>query len=148
MWRATPSLSLEMAGFLNDSELTTRDDGVIGSDDDSLPNIARAGARIAARYRTQLTSTASLTIDAAARYVGGSRLGAVAPLDFGQGGFVNGQIGARVDLGSLGVTFDVDNIADVRGNRFSYGNPFTLAEGNQITPLRPRTFRIGLDVRY
>ncbi|WP_158266240.1 TonB-dependent receptor domain-containing protein [Allosphingosinicella deserti] len=148
VWRATPSLSLEMAGFLNDSELTTPDEGVIGIDDDSLPNIARTGARIAARYRTEFTSTASLTLDGSARYVGRSRLGAVAPFDLVQGGFVNARIGARVDLGRLGMTLDVDNIANVRGNRFSYGNPFTLAQGNQITPLRPRTFRIGLDVRF
>ncbi|MDQ8757363.1 TonB-dependent receptor [Sphingosinicella sp. LHD-64] len=148
-WRVTPSLSLEMAGFLNDSELSAPAGEAIDDDDSpDLPNIARAGARVAARYRTQLTSTASLTIDGSARYVGRSRLVAVGPADFNQGGFVNGRIGARIDFGGVGMTLDVDNVGDVRGNRFSFGNPFTLAQGNQITPLRPRTFRIGLDVRY
>lgn len=148
MWRATPSLSLELAGFLNDSELTTPAEGSVGSDDDTLPNIARAGARIAARYRIELTSTALLTLDGSARYVGRSRLGPVGPFDLAQGGFVSGRVGARLAWGRLGVTLDIDNVANVRGNRFSYGNPFTLAQGDQITPLRPRTLRIGLDVRF
>ena len=45
---------------------------------------------------------------------------------------------------SLGVT----NIADVHGNRFSYGNPFGVISGNQITPLQPRTLHLEVDARF
>ena len=43
---------------------------------------------------------------------------------------------------------DVANLFDVRGNRFAFGNPFGLETRNQLTPLRPRTVRVGIDVAF
>jgi hypothetical protein len=39
----------------------------------------------------------------------------------------------------------VDNVADARGDTFSFGNPFSRARARQSIPLRPRmlTFRLG-----
>jgi len=59
-----------------------------------------------------------------------------------------GQAGARLDFGGFGVSLDLDNIMDTRGNRFSFGNPFTVDERNQVTPLRPRTVRLGVDASF
>jgi hypothetical protein len=42
----------------------------------------------------------------------------------------------------------VTNLLDTRGNRFSYGNPFTVTLGNQTTPLRPRSLRLGVDAKF
>jgi iron complex outermembrane receptor protein len=46
------------------------------------------------------------------------------------------------------VSLGIVNLTDVYGNSFAFGNPFGLAQGNQITPLRPRSVRLGIDVRF
>jgi iron complex outermembrane receptor protein len=43
-------------------------------------------------------------------------------------------------------SLDVENLLDSRANRFSFGNPFSVAGGTQRTPLRPRTVRIGIGI--
>ena len=51
------------------------------------------------------------------------------------------------ELGLIGVTLGVTNLADTVGNRFALGTPFRVGRG-QITPLRPRTVRLGLDAAF
>lgn len=148
MWEVIPGLTLEASTFLNDSALSSPVEEFALSDERGLPNIARAGARGAATYKTTLGSGTGLTVDGALRYVGTSQLGIGAPFDVTQGNFIEASVGARVALGKLGLSLDVSNLGDIRGNRFSYGNPFGLADRNQVTPLRPRSVRIGLDARF
>jgi len=124
------------------------DPAFAAAQDRDLPNIPGAGARAAAHFRTALSPALALAIDASARYVGRSHLGIGAPVDLLQGGFVEGQIGGRLDFGRFGLSLDVDNVGDARGNLFSFGNPFSVASGLQTTPLRPRTVRIGLDAAF
>jgi outer membrane receptor protein involved in Fe transport len=145
VWRAVRGLTFELAAFVNESKIH-RFDGVPGSSE--LPNIADAGARGAVQFRRRLSPSVSLKGTASVRYVGKSRLGISPPLDLKQGGYVQGDVGARLDFGRFGASLDVTNVADVKGNRFSLGNPFSVAEGNQVTPLRPRTLRLGIDAAF
>jgi outer membrane receptor protein involved in Fe transport len=147
-WQVTPSLRLDAAAFLNGSSLTDPAPAFAAAEETDLPNIAAAGGRIGANFRTELAEGAVLSVDGAINYVGSSQLGIGAPLDVRQGDYFDSQIGARVDLGGLGISVDVDNLFDVRGNRFAFGNPFGLETRNQLTPLRPRTARIGIDVAF
>jgi outer membrane receptor protein involved in Fe transport len=147
-WQVTPAFSLDAAAFVNESALSHPDPAFASAQDRDLPNIPGAGARGAAHFRTALSPSLVLALDAALRYVGRSHLGIGAPIDLVQGGFVDGQIGGRLDFGRFGLSLDVDNVADARGNRFSFGNPFSVASGLQTTPLRPRTVRIGFDAAF
>jgi outer membrane receptor protein involved in Fe transport len=147
-WQVTPAFSLDAAAFINESALSRPDPAFASAQDRDLPNIPGAGARGGAHVRTALSPTLSLAVDAALRYVGRSHLGIGAPIDLIQGGFVDGQIGGRLDFGRFGLSLDVDNVADTRANRFSFGNPFSVAEGLQTTPLRPRTVRLGFDATF
>ncbi len=147
-WRATPSLSFDASAFLNSSALSRPVPAFAASDERDLPNIAGAGARGAAHFRTALSRSVTLQLDGAARYVGHSQLGIGPPIDIVQGGFVEAQLGARFDFGRFGLSLDVDNVTDTRGNRFSFGNPFTVGDRMQTTPLRPRTIRIGFDAAF
>jgi hypothetical protein len=47
----------------------------------------------------------------------------------------------------MGVSLAVTNLSDSVGNRFALGTPFTIGR-DQITPLRPRTFRLGFDAAF
>jgi outer membrane receptor protein involved in Fe transport len=147
-WRATPTLSFDASAFINNSALSDPNPAFATADERALPNIARAGARAAAHFRAALSPSLTLALDGSVRYVGESHLGIGAPLDIDQGRFIDGQIGARLDFGRFGLSLDVDNVADARGNRFSFGNPFSVAGGRQTTPLRPRTVRIGFDAAF
>jgi outer membrane receptor protein involved in Fe transport len=147
-WQATPSLRLDAAAFLNASALTDPAPAFVAAEETDLPNIAAAGARIGANFRAELAQGADLSVDGSINYVGSSQLGIGAPLDVRQGDYIDSQIGARIGLGRLGFSVDVDNLFDVRGNRFAFGNPFHLEARNQLTPLRPRTVRVGIDVAF
>jgi iron complex outermembrane receptor protein len=147
-WRASPSLSFDISAFLNSSALSSPDPAFAAADERDLPNIAGAGGRAAAHFRTALSPSVMLQLDSAARYVGHSQLGIGPPIDIRQGGFVEAQFGARFDFGRFGLSLDVDNLTDARGNRFSFGNPFTVGDRMQTTPLRPRTVRIGFDADF
>ena len=37
---------------------------------------------------------------------------------------------------------------DSQGNRFALGSPFLIRDRNQITPLQPRTVRLGFDMTF
>jgi hypothetical protein len=143
-----PWLSFDVAAFLNDSALSSPDPPFADADERDLPNIARDGGRVAAHFRTELSPSLAIAVDGSIRYVGESHLGAGGPTDLDQGGFVEGELGARLDFGRFGLSLDIDNVGDARGNRFSFGNPFSVADRTQVTPLRPRTIRIGFDAAF
>jgi outer membrane receptor protein involved in Fe transport len=147
-WRITSALTLDASLFLNNSRLAKPASGFAAADERDLPNIARAGGRLAASYQRNLDTQTALTLDGAVRYVGHSELGIGAPLDVSQGNYLETSIGGRIARGGLGLSVDVTNLADTRGNRFSYGNPFGIELRNQVTPLVPRRLRLGLDLRF
>jgi outer membrane receptor protein involved in Fe transport len=148
--RVTRSLRFDLALFLTESELTRPNREVVDGGDRDLPNVAGAGpgGRLTGHYRAGIASGIELTVDASVRYIGPSLLGVDAPLDVRQGDFADGQIGARLDFGRFGISLDVDNVADARGSRFSFGNPFGVGDRDQVTPIRPRTVRIGFDANF
>lgn len=147
-WRISEALTLDAALFLNDSRLGKPAPGLEGANERELPNIPHMGARIAASYRTRIDRRTDLTLDGAVRYVGSSKLGIGEPLEVSQGKYVATSVGARLSRGAIGLSIDVSNLLDVRGNRFAFGNPFGIAQRNQITPLVPRRVRVGVDLRF
>jgi iron complex outermembrane recepter protein len=112
-----------------------------------IPNIAHVTARAGAVYTGRLSASADLKVDGWVRYVGSSRLGVGPVLGQLQGSYLDSGVTARVGLGGIGLTAGITNIADVRGNRFALGTPFTTGR-EQVTPLRPRTLRIGIDAAF
>lgn len=112
-----------------------------------IPNIAQVTARAGFSWRPTLGGTADLLVDGWGRYVGSSRLGIGPVLGQLQGAYLDSAINARLGLGRLGITASVTNLLDTRGNRFALGTPFTTGR-DQVTPLRPRTVRVGVDARF
>jgi iron complex outermembrane recepter protein len=45
-------------------------------------------------------------------------------------------------------TVTLTNPLDARGNRFALGTPFRDTDRGFITPLRPRTLRIAVEMAY
>lgn len=147
-WRPVANLSFEAAGFVNASALVKPAPMFAAAQDRDLPNISDAGWRLATRYEFDISGAAKLTLDGSLRFIGESTLAIGQPLNLPQGNFYNAVAGARLDFGRWGLSLDAQNLTNSRGNRFSYGNPFSVADGKQVTPLRPRTIRLGLDARF
>jgi iron complex outermembrane recepter protein len=112
-----------------------------------LPNVARDGGRLAAQWHAQ-SALGGLSAETSVRYVGRSMLGVGELLDIPQGNYFVASADARVDLGRFTVSLSLDNMGNVRTNTFAFGNPFGLAQHDQVTPLRPRTLRLGIDTQF
>lgn len=151
-WRPSSSLTIGAAAFLNDSRLVETAPGFPAASEGrrggTLPNVARNGARIAATWRRAIGSGATLKLEGAARYIGRSYLGLGRLLDIAQGDYWVADASAYLNMGRLGLSFSISNVTDSQGNSFSYGNPFGMARRDQITPLRPRSVRLGADFRF
>jgi iron complex outermembrane recepter protein len=146
-WKATSELSLALSGFYTASRLDRPASEFNVTAERNLPNVADSGSRLTGRFERWIGDT-KITLDGSVGYIGTSYLGVGAPFDISQGNYFDTALGARADFGRWGLLLDIENLLDSRANRFSYGNPFSVAEGNQRTPLRPRTVRIGIDARF
>jgi hypothetical protein len=65
-------------------------------------------------------------------------------LDLSQGKFWVVGLSAGLRWRRLDVSIVVDNLTNSAGNRFAFGNPFSLAYRDQATPLRPLNMRVGV----
>ncbi|MGC6327853.1 TonB-dependent receptor plug domain-containing protein [Rhizorhabdus sp. FW153] len=110
-----------------------------------IPNVARFTMRVGADYKVALDDRLDLRINGWVRYIGKSRLGIGPILGDLQGDYVDTALTARIGRPDFGVSIGLTNLTDAIGNRFALGTPFAMNGGRQITPLRPRTIRIGLD---
>ncbi len=113
-----------------------------------VPNIADVVARGSVKYEFPLSDTAQLSLSGSARYTGKSRLGLGPILGAEQGNYLDTRVSARLSLPRFAVTLGVTNLTDEVGNRFALGTPFVGFGDGQITPLRPRTVRLGFDAAF
>nr|WP_286207662.1 TonB-dependent receptor [Hephaestia sp. MAHUQ-44] len=165
-WRVVPALKLDASVYLNDSKVTAPAPELIAAfmrplngialDSataasriaDSLPNIAGVSARIGADYGAEIGNGLLLRVSGYARYVGKSRLGIGPRLDQPQGDLLDTGIEMRLGGANHAVSLGITNLFDTRGNRFALGSPFLIGRGDYITPLRPRTVRLGLELGF
>jgi iron complex outermembrane receptor protein len=113
-----------------------------------IPNVARFTSRIGADYRVELGNDLDLRVNGWLRYVGKSRLGLGPVLGETQGDYFDSALTARIGRADLGLSIGVTNLTDEIGNRFALGTPFVAGSGAQLTPLRPRTIRLGVDAGF
>lgn len=112
-----------------------------------IPNIARFAGRTGFEYRGSVGNDLDLRAQGWVQYVGQSRLGVGPELGEEQGDYLDTGLTVRVGRENIGVTLGLTNLTDAKGNRFALGTPFAIGR-DQITPLRPRTIRIGLDASF
>lgn len=146
-WRPIDALTLKASGFMTTAHLDRPSPEFLDLEEADLPNIADSGWHFSARL-DQNVGAAKLSVTGSAAYIGESYLGVGSALELPQGKYIDANLGARIEWEGWGLSLDVDNLLDERENRFSYGNPFTVTDGMQRTPLRPRTLRIGIDAQF
>lgn len=166
-WQPLPGLTIEASVVWADSRLVTPSAriflatanrgsggslpvpaGTVVVDSEDLPNVARWSGRLGASWRMQTGNGETLTMGGALRYIGASRLGIGPILGVRQGDVLDTSVSAVLTRNGRSFWIKASNLLDSRGNRFALGSPFTLDQGEQITPLRPRTISIGADFSF
>lgn len=112
-----------------------------------IPNVASHSLRGAITYAAPIGAQ-DLRIQGWAQYVGPSRLGIGPVLGNQQGDYIDGGIAMRYGNEQRGLTITLTNPLDTRGNRFALGTPFQDRQGGFVTPLRPRSVRVAVDMAY
>jgi outer membrane receptor protein involved in Fe transport len=144
--RLAPGLRAEAGATLNDSDV---DEPVLIALArlSRIPNIARFSGRAGLAWRRAFDNGTAIEADGWVSYVGKSRLGIGPELGELQGDYLDSGLILRFGRENAGLTLSVTNLAGSEGNRFALGTPFTTGR-EQITPLQPRTIRIGFDTRF
>ena len=148
--KISPEIRLEAGLAWNDGEITHPTDvfiALIGKDTKGsmeIPNIARVIARGAVDWTKNLGGDWRLEANAYARYVGRSRLGIGPHLGDEQGEYLDSGLILRFAHPRRAISLSVTNLTDEVGNRFAFGAPIATG-ADQITPLRPRTIRLGFE---
>lgn len=146
-WRPLMGLAIDGEVFADNSRLSKPARAFAGERDASLPNIADEIVRAGVRYDVAMAGR-DVALSGSVRYVGRSRLGIGTALDLHQGRYVDTAVGASVPVGRITVSLDATNLFDARGDIFALGDPFGVMTGDQITPQRPRTIRLGAAVHF
>jgi len=146
-WRLSSDFTLNAAAFINDSKLVAPAPGFATSGEQTLPNVARNGGRLAAQWNRDI-ALGRLSTESSVRYVGQSTLGVGPLLDIPQGNYFVVDADTRLYFGRVTLSLNLGNLGNVRANTFAFGNPFGLAQHDQMTPLQPRTLRLGIDCRF
>ena len=152
-FRVTPELRLEAGVAWNDGKITKPTDVfrilMVGSGDESMeiPNIARVVARGAVEWDHHIGGSWMLEADAYARYVGRSRLGVGQHLGEEQGQYLDSGLILRASNQRRAISLTITNLTDEVGNRFAFGAPIATG-ADQLTPLRPRTIRLGFEQSF
>lgn len=144
--RVAPGLRAEAGATLNDSKV---DEPAFVSLArlSRIPNIARFSGRAGLAWRRDFDNGLRIEADGWVSYVGKSRLGIGPELGELQGDYFDSGMIVRFGRENAGLTLTVTNLAGAEGNRFALGTPFSTGR-EQITPLQPRTIRIGFDTRF
>ena len=161
--RPAPGLELDAAVYFNDGRLTTPGQvlyqlvsvvpansafATSAPDFNRLPNVADISGRVGFSYQTPVSGRALLTIDGYGRYVGKSTLGVGDVLGQLQGDYLDTGLEFTLGIGSRNLSLSLTNLFDSRGNRFALGSPFLVRDRNEITPLQPRTIRVGYEQHF
>ncbi len=148
-WKPGKALAATLAGTLATATVRGYDvtvDRVIRT---SLPNVARDTLSASLDYTHAFADYHRIALGLSLNHVGRSVLGSGSELSqVRQGGYWLLSSGADLSFGANTISFDIDNLLDSAANSFAFGTPTFKYENHQVTPLRPRTVRLGLRRRF
>ena len=147
-WRALPGVEFSLAGTWNRSRVTNPDPGIIIVHKAPLPNVPNVKLRAGFDLRHKLGNFGDLQLSGWANYVGKSTLGIGPILGREQGEFLDAGLEARLGRPNRFIFLRATNLFDSIGNRFALGSVFSLVFEDQVTPLRPRTLRLGVHTSF
>jgi outer membrane receptor protein involved in Fe transport len=139
----TPARSLTLtAGLVAQSALLTRtSDGAKIGEDRHLPVIPGWTARLGLDRRFTLLGWEG-SAGARIHYLGRSRLSFDPGLDRKMGDYALADADLILRKSAWSLRLSATNLLDSKADSFAFGNPFSLGNGPQYTPLRPRQWAL------
>jgi outer membrane receptor protein involved in Fe transport len=141
-WRPVRRLLLSGGASYVNAQLVRTQTGT-ELDDLRLPITPAFTARASAQYQWALGPWSAL-LSAQANYIGRARLTFEPSLDREMGDYTTTSLAASASHGRLTLGARIDNVLDIQGDSFAFGNPFSIMRGSQYTPLRPRTVTLSI----
>ena len=144
-WRPDDRWELRGNLLLEDPTITRPSDAFPARVDIGLPGVSSVLGSADAAYRWELADGWRGEASGQVAYVGHSFLTFDGAAASRMGGYAVGRLEVSLSSERTRLQLVVDNVADARGDTFSFGNPFSRARARQSIPLRPRmlTFRLG-----
>lgn len=145
-WDMGSGFSLSLGGSAQSALLTHSAAGV-ELKDRRLPVIPGLTGRAALSRRYDwMGMKGQATVQA--NYVGKARLSFDDDLDRKMQPYATVAIISTMQRGPWTAGLHVDNLLDIRGDSFAFGNPFSIRTVRQYTPLRPRTITLSLSRQW
>ena len=141
-WTLLSGLKVSAGGAIQNARLTRAANG-LKLDDTRLPVTPNINGRFAVAQHLALSEWNGQAV-IQANYVGKARLSFDSDLDREMGGYATATAFADMSRSGWTVGVRIDNILDVKGDSFAFGNPFSIRNAPQFTPLRPRALTVSL----
>jgi iron complex outermembrane receptor protein len=116
-------------------------------DDNRLPVLPDRAGRVKISYNRVIAGL-PVSLFGAARYMGKARLSFDPGLARSMGGYWTADAGLILSPADWRIAFTVSNLLDGRGDSFGFGNPFSLRQLDQLTPVRPRTLSVRVERKF
>lgn len=141
-WKPAKGLQITAGATYTDALLLSTENG-IAIDDRRLPVVPDLTARLAIRYGFG-SGPWKADIGIQANYVGKARLTFDPDLDREMGNYLPVAASATIARDRLRLSARLDNLFDIQGDSFAFGNQFSIMNSQQYTPLRPRTLTLSV----
>ena len=141
-WSAGGGWTLSAGINAEQAELVAQPDGV-KLDDLRLPVAPDLTLRGQLGYRFDVHGW-TLRAIGQGNYVGGARLSFDPDLDRDMGHYAVFAAALTARRAPWSVTARIDNVFDIAGDSFAFGNPFSIRLQPQYTPLQPRTLTVSI----
>lgn len=129
-WSLSAGLNAERANLVSSNGVRL--------EDSRLPVVPDITLRGLLGYRFDLGGW-TMRLSGQGNYIGSARLSFDPSLDRHMGDYAVFAAGASASSGRWSLALRVDNLFDTAGDSFAFGNPFSIRDGQQFTPLTPRT---------
>jgi outer membrane receptor protein involved in Fe transport len=153
----SPGLTLALGATGNRSRMTSPRRTVVPTDPAPLfvpsypvplPNVPEFSAQASLRSARPLGHGRQLNLAGWLRYVGKSTLGIGPKLERKQGNYLDTGVEADLVISRTTMFASLTNLLDSKGNRFALGSLLAVGRMDQVTPMRPRTLRLGASIAF
>ncbi len=146
-WKPDAHWQLRLGVIVQHPEIYKPEGNEILPPDADLPVVPDVALRGSIARSFTLGSWSGL-VEARSNFIGLSRVTNDMDQDTQMGGFATTSLSAAASRGAWSVGLTMSNLLNNKGNRFSYGNPFSFRNQRQYTPAAPRNVSLTISRRW
>ncbi|UIJ47221.1 TonB-dependent receptor [Sphingomonas cannabina] len=136
-WQPGEGIRIAAGGAVQHARLTRAPDGT-ELDDRRVPVVPALTGRLSVAKTISLSAWHGQAA-VQANYIGNARLSFDSDLDRPMGNYTDLSAHAELSRGAWTIGARLNNLLDIQGDSFAFGNPFSIRKRQQFTPVRPRT---------